>query len=126
MSIERAAEASDATAPNPARARGSQLGWWKSLVFALIPVVLLIVGAEVVIRVTGAARTCPSYVQSPMWICDPILHFRMRPDLVLNGRPMNAMGFRDGLLDPTAAYRVITLGDSCTFGLIASEQMAHY
>ena len=64
--------------------------------------------------------TCPTLVRSVLWVCDPILHFRTNPDLVVNGRPINARGFRGEEFGPRTPgiYRVVALGDSCTFGFL--------
>jgi len=89
-------------------------------VFALLPTCALLVAAEMVVRVTGAGDGCPSGVLSALWVCDPIMHFRMDPDLVINGQKLNSWGFRGSEVNRKRAgtYRVAALGDSCTFGFI--------
>lgn len=92
----------------------------KLLVFALVPVVVLLLAAEVVLRKSGAALSCPipAYLNPWLWQCDPLLHFQMNRDLRVEGHPLNALGMRGALLNPSAKHRVIALGDSVTFGYI--------
>ncbi len=98
----------------------------KLLVFALVPVVGLVLVADVVLRGSGAALSCPtpSYLSAYFWECDPILHFQMNRNLRIEGRPLNALGMRGALLDPTAKHRIVALGDSVTFGHINGPQFA--
>lgn len=92
----------------------------KLLLFSLIPVIVLIIAAEVIIRMTGAVNGCPTpaYLRSSLWICDPILQFKMHPFLRVEGRPLNSLGLRGDELNPDAKFRIVALGDSCTFGFI--------
>jgi len=88
---------------------------WKKLIFAAFPTVLLVAVAETLVRLTGAAETCPTYRSSKIWTCDPILYFKARPDAAPD---MNSRGFRGrepGKKEP-GTYRILALGDSCTFG----------
>jgi lysophospholipase L1-like esterase len=92
----------------------------KRLAFAMVPVLLIFLLLEVVIRVQGLAETCPNaYTGGSVWTCDPILHFKLRPDLIAGGQPLNHAGFRTHEFTPKAegVYRVLSLGDSCTFGI---------
>ncbi len=94
--------------------------------FAVTPLVLLLGVAEVVVRLTGAAETCTAVRKSVLWVCDPILHFRTNPDLLVDGKPINSRGFRGAELRPKdkRVYRIVALGDSCTFGFVVTTRGA--
>jgi hypothetical protein len=92
------------------------------LALALFPLTLLLVVAEVAVRVTGAAETCPSdFGDEDVWTCDPILHFKMNPKLRPHDEPLNSDGFRGAEFTPKrpGVFRILALGDSCTLGTIA-------
>jgi lysophospholipase L1-like esterase len=57
-----------------------------------------------------------------MWVCDPVLNFRLRSDLVTPEGPLNRDGFRTREFADKlpGVFRVLALGDSCTFGVLAS------
>jgi lysophospholipase L1-like esterase len=96
----------------------------KKLVFAGVTFLLLLAVAEVVVRLTGAAETCrSSYKDSPLWSCDPILSFKLKEGLAPAGKPLNRAGFRTHEFGPKrpGTYRIIALGDSCTFGMIVNK-----
>jgi lysophospholipase L1-like esterase len=99
----------------------------KRLAFAFLPAIVLFGSAEVLIRATGAAETCPGRTASPGLVCDPLLYFKNRPDLILYGRPLNAAGFRGREFTPKrpGVFRILALGDSCTFG-VAPPSLGHY
>lgn len=96
----------------------------KKIVFALLPTVLLLVTAEAVLRWTGAAERCPGYENNFLWTCDPLLYFKIHPGQVIEGRPLNRLGFRGNDFGPRrdGATRVLALGDSCTYGVISRDQ----
>jgi lysophospholipase L1-like esterase len=99
------------------------------LALAIVPLALVLLVAEGIVRWTGAAETCPNrFLNSETWTCDPILHFKVKPDLRPNDEPLNGDGFRSGEFTPKPAgvYRIIALGDSCTFGYFAREEMIGY
>jgi len=102
-----------------------QLGLAKQFLFASIPLLVLLLGAELVLRATDLAESCPNrFTDSRIWVCDPILHFRLNPEMRPNGEALNGAGFRGGewpVRSPDV-YRIVALGDSCTFGLIAREK----
>ena len=96
----------------------------KRLAFASVPLLLALVLLEVVVRTTGLATRCPNpYTGSPMWACDPILQFKLKPDLIVDGKPLNRAGFRTHEFTRKApgTYRILSLGDSCTFGMVITE-----
>jgi hypothetical protein len=94
----------------------------KRLVFACIPLLVLLATLELVVRVLKLDQDCPSqHSGSALGACDPILNFKLRPDLIVDGKPLNRAGFRSREFTRKAAgvFRVLSLGDSCTFGMIA-------
>jgi len=102
----------------------ARIGAAKRIVFASLPLLLLLGIAELVLRTTDLAEHCPNrFTDSQIWVCDPILHFRVDPRLRPTGEPLNSEGFRGGEWREKApgVYRILALGDSCTFGLIARE-----
>jgi lysophospholipase L1-like esterase len=105
----------------------SQLGPAKKWLFALLPMMLLLLSAEILIRWTGAAKVCPGGDISSVLVCDPLLHFKINPKQVIYGEPINSAGFRGPEFLPKRpeVFRILTLGDSCTFGL-APPEYAHY
>ncbi len=105
------------------RRASTELSTAKKIVFALIPVLVLLVAAEVVLRFTGLAERCSlPYRDSPLWACDPILVFRLKPWLSPGGKLLNHAGFRTHEFEPKkpGVYRILVLGDSTTFGMIAA------
>lgn len=109
-------------------ASGPRLSFGKRLAFASVPLVLLLVLLEVAVRVTGVATHCPNpYSGSPLWACDPILQFKLRPDLQVDGKPLNREGFRthEFTRKSPGTYRILTLGDSCTFGMLITDTFTY-
>ena len=97
-----------------------QLSTIRMLVYATLPTLVLLCLAEFTVRLTGAAEGCPGYRDSFLWVCDPILYFKANPYQTINGhRLINRAGFRSDEFGPKRAgtYRIIALGDSCTFGV---------
>jgi lysophospholipase L1-like esterase len=100
------------------------LGLAKKVTFACIPVLVLLLVAEVGVRLTGAGDRCSTYQNSTLWACDPLLQFKLNPELVIHGAPLNRAGFRSREFapKPRGVFRILTLGDSCTFGVTALDQ----
>ena len=102
-------------------------GLAKKWLFALVPLALLLASSEILIRWTGAAEVCPGGDISPVLVCDPLLHFKINPKQVIYDEPINAAGFRGREFSAKRpnTFRILTLGDSCTFGQ-APPEYAHY
>ncbi len=97
-------------------------GWLAHLLLLVAPLAGVLVAAELAVRATGAAESCPSaFSDADLWACDPILHFKANPTLRPNEQPLNSAGFRSPEFGAkrSGVYRVLALGDSCTFGYIA-------
>jgi hypothetical protein len=98
----------------------------KRIAFSLLPSLVLIAAVELTLRLTGAYDSCDSPVnRSRLLICDPILMFRVKPDFMFfpDTAVLNDSGFRSPHRfgpKPPGTYRIITLGDSCTFGSIGA------
>jgi lysophospholipase L1-like esterase len=94
------------------------------LALAVLPLLLVLLLLEGLVRASGAARACPNrFSNSDIWVCDPILHFRVSPDLRPADQPLNRQGFRGADFGPRrpGVLRILALGDSCTFGYVARE-----
>jgi lysophospholipase L1-like esterase len=101
----------------------------KRLVFASIPLLILLTALELGVRVLRLDQDCPnSFSEDKIWACDPILNFKLRPDLIVAYNPLNRAGFRsrEFTRKPPGVFRVLSLGDSCTFGISATEVMPRY
>lgn len=108
-------------------------GWiYRSIVILLITLVSLAV-LEGAVRLFGIAPVLPKEYSG--FISDPYLPFRKKPNLVRRGMSRsgefefeyrhNSMGFRDvehDILKPPGVYRILTLGDSLTFGVGADYE----
>jgi len=98
-----------------------QLGLAKQILFASLPLLVLLLGAELLLRVTHLAESCPNRLSDDrIWVCDPILHFKLDPEMELGGERLNSRGFRGSEWPAPSpdVYRILALGDSCTFGLL--------
>jgi hypothetical protein len=102
----------------------ARIGAAKRIVFASIPLLALAGIAELVLRATDLAESCPNrFSDSRIWVCDPILHFKLNTQLQGIEGPLNSRGFRGdewGAKTP-GVYRILALGDSCTFGIITRK-----
>lgn len=101
-------------------------GWLAHLLLAVVPVTALLGAAELAVRATGAAESCPNrFTRSGIWACDPILQFKVDPSLEPNGQPLNSAGFRGPEFGPKrpGALRILALGDSCTFGYLVRDRI---
>jgi len=95
----------------------------KRLLFAGIPLLFVLGALEVVVRVFELDQDCPNgYKEFGVWACDPILNFKLRPDLVAAGKPLNRAGFRSREFTPKepGVFRILSLGDSCTLGILTT------
>ena len=93
---------------------------------AFVPLAALLLAAEAAVRATGAAEGCPgAFRETDLWACDPILHFKANPNLRPNDQPLNSAGFRGPEFEAKrpGVYRILALGDSCTFGAIAQDTL---
>jgi lysophospholipase L1-like esterase len=100
----------------------------KRLVFACIPVLVLLGTLELVVRVLRLDQSCPSdYNKDAVWACDPVLNFKLKPGLIAGGKPVNRAGFRNREFTPKppGVFRIVSLGDSCTFGIVTREMFEY-
>jgi lysophospholipase L1-like esterase len=98
-----------------------QIGLAKQILFASLPLLLLLAAAETCVRVTRAGEVCPNrFSGTEVWTCDPILQFKLNPKLAVLGEQMSSDGFRTHELAPKrdGVFRILALGDSCTFGML--------
>ncbi len=109
-------------------ATAAPLGPWKTVVFALLPAALFLLACEAVIRLTGAHTRCHSiHDTSTLWSCDPIMSFRVKDGVMPAGKPLNQAGFRgrEFTRKKPDVYRILALGDSTTFGIIADGKFSY-
>ncbi len=106
----------------------------RKLIFALAPLLIFFVGAEIALRIAGfeyeSFYDCPTWwtrcSQNPVFMGDPDLFWKLKPlansDLNPESRLtqlINPDGFRDDITPvekKPGELRVVALGDSCTFG----------
>jgi len=89
------------------------------LALVCVPLALLLGAAELAVRATGAHESCPNRFSGlRVWTCDPILQFKLNPELPVLGGSLSRDGFRTHDFAPKrpGVYRILALGDSCTFG----------
>jgi lysophospholipase L1-like esterase len=98
------------------------------LALAVVPLALVLGVSELALRLTGAAQNCPNrFSDTKVWVCDPILQFRLDPSLKIRGEPLNSRGFRDREFERKrdGVLRMLALGDSCTFGQIGGKHLGY-
>jgi lysophospholipase L1-like esterase len=81
------------------------------------------------VRYTHADESCPNrFTGLPVWACDPILQFKLNPELDVLGQKLSRAGFRTHEFTPKrpAVYRILALGDSCTFGQLQRGELYGY
>ena len=89
------------------------------LALVLAPLAILLGLAEAAVRATRAHESCVNrFSGAPIWVCDPILQFKLDPELDVLGQKLSRDGFRTHELAAKrpGVYRILALGDSCTFG----------
>ena len=75
----------------------TMVGRLAAIALGVVVFLLMLVALEVVVRLTGAAETCPNrFSDSGMWTCDPILHFKLSPEIQM----LNSQGFRSEEFGP--------------------------
>ena len=97
------------------------------LALVLVPLAILLGLAEASVRYTHADESCPNrFTGLPVWACDPILQFKLNPELDVLGQKLSRAGFRTHEFTPKrqGVYRILALGDSCTFGQL--QRGEHY
>jgi lysophospholipase L1-like esterase len=98
----------------------------RHLALAIVPVLLLLLLLELAVRITDADQSCPNRFSTGggLWVCDPVLHFKVDPEMQPQGQTLNRLGLRGpefGSRRP-GLKRIVALGDSCTFGYIGREE----
>jgi lysophospholipase L1-like esterase len=98
----------------------------RQIAITLIGSALLLGFAEGVIRWTGLAEGCSiEFGGDGRFVCDPILGFRVNPAREVRGQALNSSGFRTHEFREKlpGLYRILALGDSCTFGALGSNHV---
>jgi len=99
------------------------------LALVLAPLAILLGLAEASVRYTHADESCPNrFTGHPIWACDPILQFKLAPELDVLGQKLSRDGFRTHEFAPKrpGVYRILALGDSCTFGQLQRGELYGY
>jgi lysophospholipase L1-like esterase len=106
----------------------TQLGWGKTALFCMLPAMILLLVGELALRVVvgrreavRAGRALPPPRQRLAYQReDAVLGYSLQPGYDAGGIRVNTLGFR-GPEVPVAkragTYRIVAIGDSCTFGL---------
>ena len=100
----------------------------KKIAFAGFTLVFLVVLLEIALRISGYGNSCQGqYTKDAIWACDPILYFKLNPLLDINNDSLNKAGFRTHEFSPKppGVYRVLSLGDSCTFGITTTTMFEY-
>ncbi len=101
----------------------------RRLLFGSIPLLALVGLTEICVRITQVAENCPNrFSGTQIWTCDPILQFKLSPDLDVLGGRLSSAGFRTHEFRPKRAgvYRILALGDSGTFGQLQRGEAYGY
>ena len=99
------------------------------LALVLAPLAIVLGLAEASVRSTHADESCPNrFTGLPVWACDPILQFKLNPELDVLGQKLSRAGFRTHEFAPKrpGVYRILALGDSCTFGQLQRGELYGY
>lgn len=105
---------------------------WKRVVFALVPLCVLVGGAEAAVRWAGLDRPSLQSVPLPeeqagLLQPDPLLFWSLKPDTSVTWRgaavSINAQGLRGPAIaaKQPGELRVLSLGESTTFGVSVSD-----
>lgn len=110
-----------------ARPRKTPLRPWKKVLFSAVPFAVLLGTAEAVLRWTGAAQQCSETLTDSVKAigqCHPILGYTAYPGRSVHGQKFNTHGFRsrEFVAKPPGVYRILSLGDSCTFGMTSFHE----
>src|SRR6266481_5197465 len=100
----------------------------KNLTFSGITILLFLIVLEVGVRLSGYGLSCQgNYGEHSVWACDPPLYCKQNPLPNVNGGGLNSAGFRTHEFGPKPAgtYRILALGDSCTFGITTTTSFQY-
>lgn len=88
---------------------------WKKLLFSLIPLLVLVFGAEIYLRYFPCYRNINGRTMAGYVIADDVLVWRLAP-VKTGNRATNSLGFRDVPYKAGADVKIILLGDSISWG----------
>lgn len=114
------------------RSRPSPIGWGKTLCFSALTTLLLLLLIEGSLRLYVRAerdemfgKALPIPMQRHVYqVKDAILGYALKPGYDAGGIRVNSLGFRGpeiSLQKPPGVYRIVMVGDSCTFGLAGDD-----
>lgn len=98
--------------------------WQKDALIGLIITLGLCIGAEVGLRINEALWRNEPLLDLDRWeITDPDMGWKPRPDYSGEGIEINSKGFRGpefSIEKSEGVFRIVTMGDSCTFGVVGT------
>ncbi len=105
-----------------------ELSRWRKLTYGFVVVLAVVLLAEGGVRLLGQDRLIPGGAQpfptarhlSTWLLYDKALGWRLRPGFDDRMRRHNDLGLNNDMVTPTpvsGAYRILCLGDSCTYGI---------
>jgi len=98
--------------------------WRKDALIGLIITLGLWIGAEVGLRVNEALWSNGPLPDLDRWeITDPDMGWKPRPNYSGEGIEINSKGFRGpefSIEKSESVFRIVTMGDSCTFGVVGA------
>jgi lysophospholipase L1-like esterase len=104
----------------------------RTVLFALVTWLLLFGGTECVLALMGLGKPferSPQFWSGAMDVMqpDPDCGLRMKPFAMMDGMPLNSLGFRDDerIVTEQAKLNVLCLGDSTTFGWSVRPEEAY-
>ncbi len=104
---------------------------FKTIIFSLIPLLLLLVAAEIFLAIFGIGQ--PFIRESQFWTKsvklmqpDKYTGFRMKPFFSEGPVRLNSLGLRGEEPDSKATIKILSLGDSCAFGWLVDDAERTY
>lgn len=92
-----------------------KLAIWKKVLFTFIPLLVLVLGAEVYLRFFPCYRNLNGRTRAGYVIPDDELVWRLAP-VKTGNRATNSLGLRDVAYKPDADVKILLLGDSISWG----------
>ncbi|MGI9302865.1 MAG: SGNH/GDSL hydrolase family protein [Gammaproteobacteria bacterium] len=109
-----------------------RFGTAKTIIFSLLPTLVLLISAEVVLRIHAEVeaeaergKALPPLAERNLYQQeDPVLGYSLMPGYSAKGIEINSLGFRGAEIErrkPPNTFRIVSIGDSTTFGLAGAQ-----
>ena len=92
-----------------------KLALWEKIAFSMIPLLVLLITAEIILRIYPVYKPMIRRTRAGYVIPDKDLTWKLNPDLT-GYRTPNKEGFRDHPYNPDADIKILLLGDSISWG----------